>query len=128
MRAASAFRPGTPKRRAVKKAALITAAYIVFGVLWIVITDVLTARHYRLGAAIYYANILKGIAFVVLTALLIFVLVYSGFKKVLIAGENREKSETALKERSSLRISADFAIYVPRRRWNARTKDSVFSV
>ncbi len=96
------FGSDTPKRRALKKAALISATYLACGVLWIVITDGLTAKRYHLDTATYLTNMCKGVLFVVLTAAVIFALVYSGFKKVMLAGERCKKSEASLLEAQKL--------------------------
>jgi diguanylate cyclase (GGDEF)-like protein/PAS domain S-box-containing protein len=92
----------TANKRALKRAVLITTSYAAFGISWVVITDVLFALRYPQGAETYYTGIFKGIIFVIITALLIFLLAFNGFRKELKNAIGKEKSEAALRQAQRL--------------------------
>lgn len=90
-----------PTRRtagALARALFITLIYVVFGVCWILFTDILLVRTYDENWNMLFASIAKGLLFVLMTSALIFILVYSAFRRILRESRMRESSEAALQE------------------------------
>lgn len=80
------------------RASLITGVYSAFGVAWIFLTDIFLARTYSEGWNVLFTSIAKGLLFVLLTSVLIFILVYIGFRRILQESRMRESSEDVLQE------------------------------
>lgn len=67
---------------ALRQASLITIIYFVLGCAWIIITDVITSSKFVEASAVLDINIIKGLLFVALSAVLIFALIYPALKKL----------------------------------------------
>jgi signal transduction histidine kinase/CheY-like chemotaxis protein len=63
------------------KAAKVAILYAAFGTLWILVSDRLVARFYNDPGAITHAQELKGVLYVLVTAILVFLLTYSALKR-----------------------------------------------
>jgi hypothetical protein len=88
---------------------MITTIYAVFGIAWIIVTDLLVANHYGESFEAYFASIAKGLLFVFLTSALIFLLVYNGFYKLILEASSRASSEKALREAQRLAHVGNFS-------------------
>ena len=80
----------------------ITAIYALFGFLWIMLSEAIVANNLNEPIEIYYVSITKGLIFVVLTCILIFILVFKNLEKNMRSGENLKRSEIALNEAQRL--------------------------
>lgn len=69
------------------KSIKIIAIYLVFGCAWIVGTDFLSNTIFNDIPDVYAASIIKGLFFVFLTALIIYLLIYPPLKKLSDSGE-----------------------------------------
>ncbi len=74
----------------------ITAVYILAGSLWIVLTDNIAEGLFTSPAALVIFSTVKGLFYVLLTAALIFLLVYPALKKLVASIERSRKSEETL--------------------------------
>ncbi|MEN6340420.1 MAG: hypothetical protein ABFD03_09870, partial [Clostridiaceae bacterium] len=99
----------SPARNALAKSTLITSVYALFGITWIVVTDLFVANRFGESLEAYLASIAKGLLFVLLTSALIFILVYLGFLRILRDGESRDQSENALREAQRLAHIGSFS-------------------
>lgn len=72
---------------AMRRALRITAAYILFGALWIFFSDTIVARQIQNPASLLDISIIKGVSYVLATAGLIFWLAYSAIKKLVTVQE-----------------------------------------
>ena len=92
-----------PNRRSFCQALKIAAIYFVAGALWILLTDRLAEAIFEDRSLLAQASLYKGWLFVFLSALLIFLLVYPSFVKILktkqklkLLNEDLEKEQTLL--------------------------------
>lgn len=99
----------SPVGDALAKSTMITSIYAVFGIAWIIVTDLLVANHYGESFEAYFASIAKGLLFVFLTSALIFLLVYNGFYKLILEASSRASSEKALREAQRLAHVGNFS-------------------
>lgn len=81
---------------------VITAVYALFGFLWIIVSEAIVAQNLKEPIEVYRISIAKGLVFVALTCIVIFVLIFRNLKKNFSAGENLQKSEIALNEAQRL--------------------------
>ena len=102
-------RRNSPVKDALAKSTMITSIYAVFGIAWIIVTDLLVANHFNESFEVYFASIAKGLLFVLLTSVLIFTLVYTWFYKMLLEATGRAVSETALREAQRLAHIGNFS-------------------
>ena len=99
----------SPAKDALTKSTMITSIYAVFGIAWIIVTDLLVANHFNESFEAYFASIAKGLLFVFLTSVLIFILVYTWFYKMILEAAGRSSSETALREAQRLAHVGNFS-------------------
>ena len=99
---------------------LITLAYAIFGYAWIVGSELFVAGTLHESLNVFKISIIKGIAFVTATAILIFILVYTNLRKVHLESAIRKESEDALKEAQHLAHVGNFS-------YNAKTGVYTFS-
>ena len=99
---------------------LITLAYAIFGYAWIVGSELFVAGSLHESLNVFKISIIKGIAFVTATAILIFILVYTNLRKVHLESAIRKESEDALKEAQHLAHVGNFS-------YNAKTGVYTFS-
>ncbi len=83
-------------RYALGAALQITLIYCGCGFLWIILTDYLAASYFMSLADVVIFSAIKGLFYVLLTAILIFYLVYPTLKKLVASNEQRKRSEQAL--------------------------------
>jgi hypothetical protein len=76
---------------------LITLAYAIFGYAWIVGSELFVAGSLHESLRVFKISIIKGIAFVTATAILIFIL-EKNLRKVHLESAIRKESEESLKE------------------------------
>lgn len=83
-------------RQSMKKAVMIAVLYLVFGAVWILISDNIVPRLFsNLQDAVYF-SIIKGLAYVLLSALLILHLSYINIKQIL------QKSAKEMQDRQQI--------------------------
>lgn len=80
----------------------ITALYFLVGAMWIIFTEMAVINHLGKFTEVSAINIFKGMVYVLLTACLIFALVYSGFKKLIVINQRLQKSEAMLLDAQKL--------------------------
>lgn len=99
------------KSKSFRRAIRITLIYAFFGIAWIVFSDMIADNVFINNTDIFYINILKGIFYVLVTALLIFLLVYPSFKKLSSATEEikreRDRAELYLEIAGSIIVITD---------------------
>lgn len=78
------------------KAIAITSIYIVFGFLWIIFSDTLADLLIMERSSLVLVSTIKGCLYVVLTAGLIFSLIYPAFKKIIVAKDICHQANTIL--------------------------------
>ncbi len=82
------------------KALKITIIYLVFGCLWIILTDNIVEKIFLDPNDIIIVNIIKGLFYVATTAILIYLLIYSSFKKLKQNEERFKRSQEIAKSGS----------------------------
>lgn len=88
----------TLNRSALGRSLLITAIYALISYVWIFASEWTLASAVSESSAVFRISIIKGLAFVTATTILIFILIYNGFRKIYQESNQREKSEAALNE------------------------------
>lgn len=83
---------------ALHQALLITIIYFVLGCAWIIITDVLTSATFAQTSPVSDINIIKGLLFVIISAALIFILVYPTLKKLVALRMSLQISNSTLEK------------------------------
>ncbi len=78
------------------KAVFITAVYMVFGGLWIVLSDAIALRIYQSAEELAWFSTVKGLVYVLLTVLLIFLLIYPALRGMQQATEESKHKENLL--------------------------------
>lgn len=76
-----------------RKSLTITVIYLIFGFAWIMFSDMLLDFLISERSDIFIVNIIKGVFYVILTAVLIFRLIYSALKKVTDSEKRLRESE-----------------------------------
>lgn len=84
-------------RLARKQALKITVIYLLVGTLWIIFSDMLTEQLIPERYNIVIVSIVKGVLYVLSTAVLLHGLIYSALKKLTDSEEKLNKSETLLR-------------------------------
>ncbi|NLI53143.1 MAG: PAS domain S-box protein [Clostridiales bacterium] len=103
------------KRNALGRSLYITAVYALAGYIWIFASEYVMASALSESRRLFEISILKGLGFVTVTAILLFLLVFTNIRKIIRESESREKSETALKEAQQLAHVGSFS-------YDAKTK------
>jgi len=67
------------RRRAIR----IVSIYFIIGCIWIVTTDVLSKSLFDMLPKVYEVSIIKGLFYVLITALILYFLIYNAFKKIM---------------------------------------------
>lgn len=70
------------KHTARRKTMMITFIYFLFGCIWILTTDFLAGKISGETSAIFLVNIYKGIIYVAITSILIYILIYRALRKL----------------------------------------------
>jgi diguanylate cyclase (GGDEF)-like protein/PAS domain S-box-containing protein len=78
------------------KSIKITIIYFIFGCIWIVVSDIMARYIFIDSSSILAASIIKGLFYVLITAILIYVLIYTAFKKLLNTQEAVGKANEEL--------------------------------
>ena len=81
---------------ALEKAVFITVIYLVFGGLWIVLSDAIALRIYQSAEDLAWFSTVKGLAYVLITAALIFFLIYPALRGMQQATEESKEKEKLL--------------------------------
>lgn len=104
------FEKRTPKTGgALGRSLLITAVYAIVGYIWIIGSEIVLASTHPEPPQIFMISISKGMGFVTATAILIFSLVYSNFRKIYRESSIRIKNEAALEEAQRLAHIGNFS-------------------
>lgn len=88
---------------------LITAIYALVGYAWIIGSELVVSSKHVQSAEVFMISISKGLGFVTVTAILIFILVYSNLRKVYLENIGRKENEYALKEAQKLAHIGNFS-------------------
>ena len=93
------------------KSLKIIAIYLVIGVIWIVGTDILSNTIFTDIPQVYAASTVKGIFYVLMTAVIFYLLIYSALKKALDSEEElrRINGELELSNRNYIRLYRELA-------------------
>lgn len=67
------------RRRAIR----IVSIYFIIGCVWIVATDFLSNSLFDILPKVYEVSIIKGLFYVLITALILYSLIYTAFKKIM---------------------------------------------
>ncbi|MEA4870521.1 MAG: PAS domain S-box protein [Christensenella sp.] len=100
-----------PIRSALGRSFFITAVYALVGYAWIIGSELVLSAVQPESPEIFIISISKGLGFVSATAILIFILIYQNFSKLIAESKEREQSETALKEAQQIAHVGSFAFY-----------------
>lgn len=76
----------------------IVIIYLLFGCIWIISTDILSNIIFTKISQVYEASLIKGIFFVILTALIIYLLIYPPLKKLVSSEEKLQKMNKELQD------------------------------
>ena len=87
----------------------ITVVYALVGYIWIIGSELVLSSIHTESPAVFMISISKGVGFVSATAILIFILIYRIFSKIVKESQERERSETALKEAQQIAHVGSFA-------------------
>jgi diguanylate cyclase (GGDEF)-like protein/PAS domain S-box-containing protein len=87
------------------KSMKIVAIYLAFGCTWIVGTDFLSNTIFNDIPEVYAASIIKGLFFVFLTALIIYLLIYPPLKKLSDSGEKLRSANEELESSNRRYVS-----------------------
>ena len=98
-------------RSALNRSLFVTAAYALIGYFWIVLTELAVIRTHSESFEVFMISISKGLIFVTLTAILIFLLVFTNLRKIIRETNDRLKNESALKEAQHLAHIGSFSFY-----------------
>lgn len=96
------------KNDAFARSLWITLIYAFLGFAWIIGSEIVLSLTHDESSAVFMISVLKGIGYVAATALLIFLLIYSGFQKVLRESDSRARSEAALNEAQRFALIGSF--------------------
>jgi diguanylate cyclase (GGDEF)-like protein/PAS domain S-box-containing protein len=88
------FKQNSAKAKSIK----IVAIYLIFGCAWILGTDLLSNTIFTNIPQVYLASIIKGLFFVLLTAVIIYLLIYPPLKKSVDSEKELQGINQALKE------------------------------
>ncbi len=80
----------------------ITIIYLIFGCVWIIFSDLFARFIFTDPSSIFAASIIKGLFYVLITAILIYILTYTAFKKLLNTQEAVGKANEELCESTEL--------------------------
>ena len=88
---------------------LITLVYAFIGYAWIIVSDLVLSRSYAMGFQSFMISVSKGLGFVTVTAIIIFCLVYTNFRKVLSESSIRKRNETMLNDAQRIAHVGNFS-------------------
>ena len=97
---------------ALNRSLFVTAVYALIGYIWIIGTELIVANNHPETPEVFMISISKGLIFVTLTAILIFILVFSNLRKILRETSDRLKNESALKEAQHIAHIGSFSFDV----------------
>jgi PAS domain S-box len=89
---------------AMSKSLKITGIYFAVGSVWIILTDIISKNFFAENVLI--ASIVKGLFYVIVTAALIYSLIYPALKKIIIVQEKLQKVNSQL-EQSNLDLQIE---------------------
>jgi diguanylate cyclase (GGDEF)-like protein/PAS domain S-box-containing protein len=84
---AESLKQNSAKAKSIK----IVVIYLIFGFIWILGTDLLSNTIFTNIPEVYLASIIKGLFFVMLTAVIIYLLIYSPLRKLTNSEEKLQK-------------------------------------
>lgn len=88
--------------QAKSKSIKIVAIYLVFGCLWILVTDLLSNTIFTDIPDVYAVSIIKGLFFVMMTGIIIYLLIYPPLRKLVDSEQKLIGINEALEEKQSL--------------------------
>jgi diguanylate cyclase (GGDEF)-like protein/PAS domain S-box-containing protein len=97
---------------ALNRSLFVTAVYALVGYIWIIGTELAVISTHPESTEVFMISISKGMIFVTLTAILIFILVFSNLRKIIRETSDRLKNESALKEAQHLAHIGSFSFHV----------------
>ena len=89
---------GLKQNHAKAKSIKIVAIYLTFGCIWILGTDLLSNTIFTNIPEVYLASIIKGLFFVMVTAVIIYLLIYPPLKKLVDSEKKLQGINQALEE------------------------------
>ncbi|HML66995.1 MAG TPA: PAS domain S-box protein [Clostridia bacterium] len=102
-----ANKPGS----ALNRSLFVTAVYALVGYIWIIATELAVISTHPESPEVFMISISKGMIFVTLTAILIFILVFTNLRKIIRETNDRLKNESALKEAQRLAHIGSFSFH-----------------
>lgn len=87
------------------KALLITILYLIFGCVWILLSDWFIHLYFSEQPQVFFYSEVKGIFYVLVTSVLIFCLTYPALKAALDGKEALRKANEELKKSSQRALS-----------------------
>lgn len=90
----------------VKKAILITGLFFVLSCCWIVFTDLIVSRIFG-NEDFAFINIIKGLLYVAITSFLMFVLLFTSLKRLLVTQYSLQQLNESLKSERQKLIDSD---------------------
>ncbi len=94
----------------------ITAVYTLVGYIWIIGSELVLSSRHPESPEVFIISISKGLGFVSATAILIFILIYQSFSKIVKESKERKQSEAALKEAQQIAHVGSFTFFVAKKR------------
>lgn len=91
-----------PMSGAVARSLRITLLYFLMGALWILVTEAIVIVQIGEFTTVSLINIIKGLVYVLITALLLFGIIYGNLRKVYAINEKLKASEASLLEAQRL--------------------------
>lgn len=91
-----------PSNGAFMRSLRITLLYFLMGALWILVTEAIVVVQLGEFTTVSLINIVKGLVYVLITALLLFAIVFDNFRKVYAMNEKLKTSEASLLEAQRL--------------------------
>jgi len=93
---------------ALKRSAIITLSYLIFGTIWILGTDHIAKAMFTESDFMLTVNIIKGMFYILITSIFTFILVYFTLKKLIESNEKSKNSEIALLKAQKLARMGSF--------------------
>lgn len=90
--------PKNSKQEALSRSLITTIIYALLGAVWIIGSEIVVSLTQHESSAVFWISISKGLAYVAVTALLLFLVIYQNLNILLKENANRARSEAALNE------------------------------
>lgn len=100
------------EKSALGRSFFITLVYALVGYIWIMGSELVLSSMHPESSEVFIISILKGLGFVSATAIIIYILIYQSFSKLMNESKERTQSETAFKEAQHIAHVGSFVFYV----------------